>query len=78
MTFLRIVIPHRFLLELVFFRRAFARRQLAYIGAQIILATMAQCYRVHLAPNQVIQPGLLTLRPKNGVWVTLDARSRGR
>jgi hypothetical protein len=52
MTFLRIVIPHRFLLELVFFRRAFARRQLAYIGAQIILATMAQCYRVHLAPTR--------------------------
>ena len=47
----------------------------AMTEAQIILATVAQCYRVHLAPNQVIQPvGLLTLRPKNGVWVTLDPR----
>ena len=49
----------------------------AMTEAQIILAAMAQCYRVHVTPNQVIQPiGLLTLRPKNGVWVTLEPRAR--
>jgi cytochrome P450 len=48
----------------------------AIAEAQIILAAIAQCYRVHLAANHVVQPiGLLTLRPKNGVWVTLQSRS---
>jgi cytochrome P450 len=50
----------------------------AIAEAQIILAAIAQRYRVHLAPNHVVQPiGLVTLRPKNGIWVTLEARTPG-
>jgi cytochrome P450 len=50
----------------------------AMAEAQIILAAIAQRYRVCITPNHVVQPiGLLTLRPKNGVWVTLEPRSRG-
>jgi cytochrome P450 len=46
--------------------------------AQIILAAIAQHYRLHLAPNHVIEPiGLITLRPKNGVWVALEPRAAG-
>lgn len=48
----------------------------AMTEAQIILASTAQRYRLHLTANQVVQPiGLLTLRPKNGVWVTLQPRT---
>ena len=50
----------------------------AIAEAQIILAAIAQHYRVHLAPNHAVQPiGLVTLRPKNGIWVTLEARTPG-
>jgi cytochrome P450 len=50
----------------------------AMAEAQIILAAIAQRYRVCITPNRVVQPiGLLTLRPKNGVWVTLEPRSSG-
>jgi cytochrome P450 len=50
----------------------------AIAEAQIILAAIAQRYRVHLVPNHVAQPiGLVTLRPKNGVWVTLEERTLG-
>jgi cytochrome P450 len=48
----------------------------AMAEAQIILAAIAQRYRVRLAASHVVQPiGLLTLRPKNGVWVTLQPRT---
>jgi cytochrome P450 len=51
----------------------------AMVEAQIILAAIAQRYRLLVASNHVVQPiGLLTLRPKNGVWVTLEPRSTGR
>jgi cytochrome P450 len=51
----------------------------AMVEAQIILAAIAQRYRLLVAPNHVVQPiGLLMLRPKNGVWVTLEPRSTGR
>ena len=47
----------------------------AMAEAQIILAVVAQRYRLCVKPNHVVQPiGLLTLRPKNGVWVTLESR----
>jgi cytochrome P450 len=50
----------------------------AMAEAQIILAAIAQRYRVHLAPNHIIEPiGLITLRPKNGVWVALEPRAAG-
>ena len=50
----------------------------AIAEAQIILAAIAQHYRVHLAANHAVQPiGLVTLRPKNGFWVTLEARTPG-
>ena len=49
---------------------------LAIAEAKAILATIAQRYRVRLAPGRPVEPiGLVTLRPKNGVWVTLEARS---
>jgi cytochrome P450 len=50
----------------------------AMAEAQIILAAIAQRYRVCITPNHVVLPiGLLTLRPKNGVWVALEPRSSG-
>ena len=48
----------------------------ALAEAQVIVATIAQRYRVRLAPGRAVEPiGLLTLRPKSGVWVTLEERS---
>jgi hypothetical protein len=39
------------------------------------MATMAQRYRVRLAPGQAVEPiGRITLRPKNGIWATLEPR----
>jgi cytochrome P450 len=47
----------------------------AIAEAQVIVAAIAQRYRLRLAPDQVVEPiGLVTLRPKNGVWVTLEPR----
>jgi cytochrome P450 len=47
----------------------------ALVEAQIILATMAQRYRLRLAPGHAVQPiGLGTLRAKDGIWVTLEPR----
>jgi cytochrome P450 len=47
----------------------------ALAEAQVIVAAIAQRYRVRLAPGHRVQPiGLLTLRPKDGIWVTLEAR----
>ncbi|HLH97632.1 MAG TPA: cytochrome P450 [Xanthobacteraceae bacterium] len=49
---------------------------LAIAEAKAILATIAQHYRVRLAAGRPVEPiGLVTLRPKNGVWVTLEPRS---
>jgi cytochrome P450 len=49
---------------------------LALAEAKTILATIAQRYRVRLAPGRSVEPiGLVTLRSKNGVWVTLEPRS---
>ena len=47
----------------------------AMAEAQVIIATIAQRYRVRLAPGHEVQPiGLITLRAKNGIWVTLEPR----
>jgi cytochrome P450 len=47
----------------------------AIAEAQVIVAAIAQRYRLRLAPGRVVEPvGLLTLRPKSGVWVTLEPR----
>jgi len=48
----------------------------AMTEAQVVLAAIAQRYRVRLAPGHVVQPiGLITLRPKTGIWVTLEPRT---
>ena len=48
----------------------------AIAEAQIILAGIAQRYRVQLT-HRIVQPiGLITLRPKTGVWATLEPRTR--
>jgi len=47
----------------------------AITEAQVVLAAIAQRYRVRLASDHVVQPiGLITLRPKTGIWVTLERR----
>jgi cytochrome P450 len=49
----------------------------ALAETQVIVAAVAQHYRVRLAPGHVVQPiGLITLRAKNGIWVTLEPRGR--
>lgn len=49
---------------------------LALVEAKAIVATIAQRYRLRLAPGHVVEPvGLVTLRAKNGVWVTLEPRT---
>jgi cytochrome P450 len=49
----------------------------AITEAQVIVGAVAQRYRLRLAPDQVVEPiGLVTLRPKSGVWVTLEPRRR--
>ena len=50
----------------------------AMTEAQVILATVAQRYRLQLAGDHAVEPiGLVTLRPKNGVRVTLEPRQPG-
>jgi cytochrome P450 len=47
----------------------------ALAEAQVVVAAIAQRYRVRLAPGQVVEPiGLITLRPKGGMKVTLEPR----
>src|SRR5262249_48549491 len=49
----------------------------AMAEAQVIVAAVAQRYRIRLAPGHTVEPiGLITLRPKNGIWVTLEPRRR--
>jgi cytochrome P450 len=48
----------------------------AMAEAQVIVAAIAQRYRLRLAPGHAVEPiGLVTLRPKHGVWVTLEPRT---
>src|SRR5262249_23173430 len=47
----------------------------AMIEMQLILATIAQQYRVSLAPGYLVEPEpIITLHPKNGVLVSLEHR----
>jgi cytochrome P450 len=47
----------------------------ALAEAQVVVAAIAQRYRVRLAPGQIVEPiGLITLRPKGGMKVTLEPR----
>jgi cytochrome P450 len=49
----------------------------AMAEAMVILATVAQRYRLRLAGGHLVEPiGLITLRPKHGVWVTLEPGGR--
>jgi cytochrome P450 len=48
----------------------------AMMEATLLLATIAQRYRMHLAPNQRITPmPSITLRPRNGIRVNLEKRA---
>ena len=45
----------------------------AMAEAQVILAIIVQRYRLRLAPGHEVKPiGLVTLRPKQGIWMTLE------
>lgn len=47
----------------------------AIAEAQVIVAMIAQRFRLRLVADQVVEPvALITLRPKNGVLVTLEPR----
>ena len=47
----------------------------AMAEAMIVIASVAQRFRFSLVPGRSVQPiGLLTLRPKDGVWVTAAKR----
>lgn len=49
--------------------------QFAMVEAQLIVASIAQRYRVELAPGQAIRPDpLITLRPKPGIQAMLTRR----
>jgi cytochrome P450 len=48
----------------------------ALMEAQLIVAMVAQAYRLHLVPGHPVEPQpLLTLRPRHGVLVTLQPRA---
>jgi cytochrome P450 len=47
----------------------------AMTEAVLILATIAQCYRLRLKPGYLVEPqGLITLRPRYGLRMTLERR----
>jgi cytochrome P450 len=51
----------------------------AMMEATLLLATIAQRFRIHLAQNQRIEPlASITLRPKNGIRVELEERATER
>ena len=44
--------------------------------AQIIVATLAQRYRLHLVSGHRVEPQpLITLRPRHGVTMVIEARA---
>jgi hypothetical protein len=44
--------------------------------AMIILATIPQRYQLRLKPGFPVEPqGLITLRPRYGLWMTLERRT---
>jgi cytochrome P450 len=47
----------------------------AMAEALVVMVSVLQRFRLSAVPGRVVEPiGLLTLRPKNGVWVTAAAR----
>jgi cytochrome P450 len=81
--------PDRFLPERVAERPKFAYlpfgagprqcigNHFALIEAQLIVATLAQRYRLHLVPGHPVEPwALITLRPRYGMPMTIERRSR--
>ena len=81
--------PERFLPERVAARPRFAYipfgagpricigAAFAMTEAILILATIAQRYRLHLKPGHPVEPqGLITLRPRHGMQMTLERRQR--
>ena len=51
----------------------------ALIEAQLVLATLAQSYRLHLAPGHRVEPWpLITLRPRFGMPMTIEHRTTRR
>ncbi len=47
----------------------------ALMEAQLVLATVAQRFRLRLARNFPVEPRpMVTLRPRNGIWMTLEPR----
>ena len=80
--------PERFAPEAVAARHRFAflpfgggpriciGMQFAIAEAQVILATIAQRYRLRLDPaHEVVPVGYLTLRARDGIWFKLERRS---
>jgi cytochrome P450 len=46
--------------------------------ASLVLAAVAQRFRMELAPSQRVEPyASITLRPREGIRMTLAERSRG-
>ena len=53
--------------------------QFALIEAQLIVATLAQRYRLHLVPGHRVEPWpLITLRPRFGMPMTIEHRQASR
>ncbi len=51
----------------------------ALIEAQLILAMVAQRYVLDLVPGRPVEPqALLTMRPRDGMWMTVRRRRSGR
>jgi cytochrome P450 len=50
--------------------------QFAMMEAQLVLATVAQRFRLRAVPGHVVEPDpILTLRPRSGIRVTLERRA---
>jgi cytochrome P450 len=53
--------------------------QFALIEAQLIVATLAQGYRLHLVPRHRVEPwALITLRPRFGMPMIIECRTASR
>jgi cytochrome P450 len=51
----------------------------AMMEASLLLATIAQCFRLRLVPGQRIEPlPSITLRPRNGIFMALEERRGAR
>lgn len=50
----------------------------ALMEARLVLATLAQAYRMRLAPGHPVEAqGLITLRPRHGMKMILEPRGKG-